>query len=39
VGLLRWGAIQVAAGDSAHYEAEPAGGLGRLRSAFRSIFP
>jgi cell division protein FtsA len=39
VGLLRWGAIQVAAGDPAHYEAEPAGGLGRIRSAFRSIFP
>ena len=39
VGLLRWGAIQVAAGDPAHYEAAPAGGLGRIRSAFRSIFP
>jgi cell division protein FtsA len=39
VGLLRWGAIQVAMGDPAHYEAAPAGGMGRLRNAFRSIFP
>jgi cell division protein FtsA len=40
VGLLRWGAIQVAAGDPAHYEAEAgAGGMGRIRSAIRSIFP
>ncbi len=40
VGLLRWGAIQVAAGDPAHYEAEAgAGGIGRIRSAIRSIFP
>jgi cell division protein FtsA len=39
VGLLRWGAIQVALGDPAHFEAAPANGFGRLRSAFRSIFP
>jgi cell division protein FtsA len=40
VGLLRWGAIQVAAGDPAHYEAEAgSGGIGRIRSAIRSIFP
>jgi cell division protein FtsA len=40
VGLLRWGAIQVALGDPAHYEAESgSGGMGRIRSAIRSIFP
>jgi cell division protein FtsA len=40
VGLLRWGATQIAMGDPVHYESAPGGGgLGRLRSAFRSIFP
>jgi cell division protein FtsA len=40
VGLLRWGATQIAMGDPVHYESAPGGGgLGRIRSAFRSIFP
>ena len=40
VGLLRWGATQIALGDPTHYESAPGGGgLGRLRSAIRSIFP
>ena len=40
VGLLRWGATQIAQGDPVGYESAPGGGgLGRLRSAFRSIFP
>ena len=40
VGLLRWGATQIAMGDPVGYESAPGGGgLGRLKSAFRSIFP
>ena len=40
VGLLRWGAIQVAAGEPMRYESAPGGGgIGRLRDAIRSIFP
>ena len=40
VGLLRWGAIQVAAGEPMRYESAPGGGgFGRLRDAIRSIFP
>jgi cell division protein FtsA len=40
VGLLRWGAIQVALGEPLHYESAPGrGGLSRVRDALRSIFP
>ena len=40
VGLLRWGAIQVALGEPLRYESAPGGGgFGRLRDAIRSIFP
>jgi cell division protein FtsA len=40
VGLLRWGAIQVAQGEPMRYESAPGGGgLGRIRDAIRSIFP
>ena len=40
VGLLRWGAHQIAMDDPLHYESAPGnGGLGRIRSAIRSIFP
>jgi cell division protein FtsA len=40
VGLLRWGAATIAAGEPARYESAPAlGGLGRIRDAIRSIFP
>jgi len=40
IGLLRWGASVVAAGEPTRYESAPAlGGLGRLRDALRSIFP
>ena len=40
VGLLRWGAIQVAQGEPLRYESAPGGGgLGRIRDAIRSIFP
>jgi cell division protein FtsA len=40
VGLLRWGANQIALDDPLLYESAPGGGgLGRLRSAIRSIFP
>jgi cell division protein FtsA len=39
VGLLRWGAIQIADGEPV-YESAPGGRrLGRLRDAFRSVFP
>ena len=40
VGLLRWGAMQIALGDPLRYESAPGGGgLSRIRRAFRSIFP
>jgi cell division protein FtsA len=40
VGLLRWGAMQIAMGDPLHYESAPGGGgLSRIRRAFRSVFP
>ncbi len=40
IGLLRWGAIQVAEGEPAYESAPGSGGLvGRLRGAIRSIFP
>ena len=40
VGLLHWGAIQVAQGEPLRYESAPGGGgFGRLRDAIRSIFP
>jgi cell division protein FtsA len=40
VGLLRWGAIQIAQGEPARYESAPGGGgFGRVRDALRSIFP
>jgi cell division protein FtsA len=39
VGLLRWGAVQVALGEPLQYESTGSGGLGRLRDAIRSIFP
>jgi cell division protein FtsA len=39
VGLLRWGAAQIAL-DEPRYESAPGGGgFGRIRDAFRSIFP
>jgi cell division protein FtsA len=40
IGLLLWGARELAAGEPARYESAPAmGGLGRIRDALRSIFP
>ena len=40
VGLLRWGATAVVAGEPLRYESAPGGGgFGRLRDAIRSIFP
>jgi cell division protein FtsA len=40
VGLLRWGASTIEAGDAARYESAPGGGVfGRLRDAVRSVFP
>ncbi|MEO5964757.1 MAG: cell division protein FtsA [Candidatus Limnocylindrales bacterium] len=40
VGLLRWGANVIAAGEPMRYESAPGGGgLGRIRDAIRSIFP
>ena len=40
VGLLRWGANQVAAGEPLQYEtAQGGGGLGRIRDAIRHLFP
>jgi hypothetical protein len=40
VGLLRWGAAQIALGEPLSYESAPGGGgLGRLRDAIRNIFP
>jgi cell division protein FtsA len=40
VGLLLWGARELAAGEPARYESAPAmGSLGRIRDALRSIFP
>jgi len=40
VGLLQWGAISLTSGEPLRYESAPAnGGLGRIRDAFRSIFP
>jgi cell division protein FtsA len=40
IGLLRWGAASLAAGEPGRYESAPArGGLGRIRDALRSIFP
>jgi len=39
VGLLRWGALQVAQGEP-HYETTSSGGgLGRIRDAIRNLFP
>jgi len=39
IGLLRWGAIQISDGEQV-YESAPGGrGMGRIREAFRSIFP
>jgi len=40
IGLLLWGARELAAGEPMRYESAPAlGGLGRIRDALRSIFP
>ena len=40
IGLLRWGAAVTMSGEPARYESTPAGGLfGRVRDAFRSVFP
>jgi len=39
VGLLRWGAIQIAEGEPVYESASGGGFLGRIRSGFRSIFP
>lgn len=40
IGLLMWGANSLAAGEPGRYESAPAAGaLGRLRDAFRNIFP
>ncbi len=40
IGLLRWGALALAAGEPSRYESAPAMGLfGRLRDALRNIFP
>jgi cell division protein FtsA len=40
VGLLRWGAGVIEAGEPMRYESAPGGGgLGRIRDAIRSIFP
>src|SRR6266498_2218134 len=40
IGLLLWGARELAAGEPVRYESAPAlGGLGRIRDALRSIFP
>ncbi len=39
VGLLRWGALQVALGEP-HYETTSGGGgIGRIRDAIRNLFP
>jgi cell division protein FtsA len=39
VGLLRWGAIQVALGEPRYEPATSGGGLGRIRDAIRNLFP
>jgi cell division protein FtsA len=39
VGLLRWGAIQVALGEPRYETSASGGGLGRIRDAFRNLFP
>jgi cell division protein FtsA len=40
VGLLRWGAAQIALGEPLRYESAPGGGgLGRIRDAIRNLFP
>jgi cell division protein FtsA len=40
IGLLRWGATMLVEGDARRYESAPVGGLlGRLRDAFRNLFP
>ena len=39
VGLLEWGATSLTVGEPSPFESAPAGGLGRLRDALRSIFP
>ncbi len=40
IGLLRWGAASLAAGEPGRYESAPAMGVvGRIRDALRSIFP
>jgi cell division protein FtsA len=39
VGLLRWGATQVALGEPRYETSTSSGGLGRIRDAFRNLFP
>jgi cell division protein FtsA len=39
VGLLHWGATAITLDEPLRYESAPAGGIGRLRDALRSIFP
>jgi cell division protein FtsA len=40
VGLLRWGAATIAAGEAGRYESAPGGGFfGRIRDAVRNVFP
>jgi cell division protein FtsA len=40
IGLLMWGATMIDEEESTRYESAPAGGLlGRVRDAFRSLFP
>jgi cell division protein FtsA len=40
IGLLAWGAASLQAGEPLRYESAPAAGVfGRLRDAFRSVFP
>ena len=41
VGLLRWGANQVAAGEPLQYETTPGGSglLSRVRDGIRNLFP
>ena len=40
IGLLLWGSTMLDEGESMRYESAPAAGLlGRIRDAFRSIFP
>jgi cell division protein FtsA len=40
IGLLRWGSTMLDEGESTRYESAPVAGLlGRIRDAFRSMFP